>query len=328
MNRTWVKILIISTCIYLPVRAAQMVFIDDIVTWTKDAYDYPRQRGDTNWVSPVNYKDGKIYVRYEPIVKPSALTVAVQLCFWQDSYTKETCSACNTYSSKKAYYWEYSRPGSWYAKGGGMDWTRPFQAIYPMHKDGSCANKILMTGACGSACYTKTDIDSHVPITFKLLAVAVSAGGTFVPPEGWTSPITVAAPVFSQPAGTYPERFYLELSCPTPEAQIFYSSSTTDVTVGSNPYLRPIGIGSKRTVSARAFKHGYYSPVVTMTYDVQATGVTFANANLQFANRPALPRQGMIYSITGRLVTPGGEPEPGIYLQKSGNGPARVLVLP
>jgi hypothetical protein len=309
-------------------HAAQMVFIDDIVTWTKSGYDYPKQLGDTNWVTP-NYKDGKIMVRYEPIVKPSTKTIALQLCFWQDGYKKESCSSCQTYSEKKVYYFDFGRPSGWW---GSIDYTRPM-IMYLMHKDGSCGSRILMTSACGSACYTKSDIDSHVPITYKMLAVVVSAGSSFQPPEGWNSPITVAAPEFSKPGGTYSERFYLELSCPTPDARIFYSSSTTDVTVGNNPYLRPIGIGSKRTVSARAFKSGYYSPVKTMAYDVQMTGMQNApfgraqGKDCKLRNSTAAYYSNRVYDISGKPVANEKQKDTGIYLEFDGSAITRVLVI-
>jgi hypothetical protein len=182
-----------------------------------------------------------------------------------------------------------------------------------------------MTSACGSACYTKSDIDQHVPITYKMLAVVVSAGSSFQPPPGWNSPITVAAPEFSKPGGIYPERFYLELSCPTPDAQIFYSSTTTNVTVGSNRYQRPLGIGSKRTVSARAFKSGYYSPVKTMTYEIQQTNFQYPTSNVQCPMGPTQPPQN-IFSISGKPVKQ-GQQEPGIYLKRIKGKVERILVI-
>jgi hypothetical protein len=174
-------------CIVSLAAATQFVFVDDTITWTKNSYDAPPQLGPSNWTSPVDYVNGHVYARYHSLSKPSDLNTAVQLCMWQDSYNLESCSKCYNHTTEGIYYYDWGTPGTWWNKNP-LDYTRQFQRIYLMHKDGSCSAKLLMTGACGAACYEGSDIDQHVPIRFHVKVIVVSAGGTLQPPSDWHCP--------------------------------------------------------------------------------------------------------------------------------------------
>ncbi len=180
------------------VHARQFVFVDDTITWTKNSYDEPPQLGPTNWTSPVDYVNGRVLARYHVLSKPSTKTVAVQLCMWQDNYALESCSQCYTYTSPGVYYYNWGVPSAWWKKAP-LDYTRQFQRIYLMHKDGECAAPLLMTSACGAACYTGTDIDQHVPIRFHVKVIVVAAGDTFVAPADWDCPWAQCAAVENTP---------------------------------------------------------------------------------------------------------------------------------
>ena len=260
------------------VHSAQFVYLDDIITWTKNGYDYPDPMGPTSWVSPVNYRDGSVHVRYEPIEKPSTKNVQVQLCIWQDGFEKENCGSCQTSTTEKVYYYNYGSVTSWWKKGGvPIDYNRiglSSSLAYFMHKDGSCSAPILMTSSCGAACYTKTDIDQHVPITFKVLAVVVSKGSTLQPVEGWNSPASVAAPVYDPPPGNYPEGIRVTLTCPTPDARIFYELYGTDPHLHSREYTTTtINVPIDREIKAVAYWRNSFSNIVVGKYTIGGTGI-------------------------------------------------------
>jgi len=279
------------------VSAAQFVYLDDIITWTKNGYDYPDPMGPTSWVSPVNYKDGAVHVRYEPISKPSTKNVQVQLCVWQDNYSKENCGSCQTSTTEKVYYYNYGAMTSWWKNGGvPLDYTRIGAAgslPYFMHKDGSCGAPILMTSSCGSACYTKSDIDQHVPITFKVLAVVVSKGSSLQPVEGWNSPASVADPVFDPPPGNYADGIRVTLTCPTTDARIFYELYGTDPHLHSREYTTTtINVPIDREIKAVAYWRNSFSTIVTGKYTIGGTGI----------NDKLALRHNVTYSPDGQRV--------------------------
>ena len=75
-------------------------------------------------------------------------------------------------------------------------------------------------------------------------------GGSDVPP----TPITVAAPTFSVPEGTYTEAQTVTLACETEGAAIYYTLDGTDPTAESTLYEAPITISTTTTVKAIAIK--------------------------------------------------------------------------
>ncbi|MBR4897779.1 MAG: chitobiase/beta-hexosaminidase C-terminal domain-containing protein [Prevotella sp.] len=87
-------------------------------------------------------------------------------------------------------------------------------------------------------------------------------GGSDVPP----TPITVAAPTFSVPEGTYTEAQTVTLACETEGAAIYYTLDGTDPTAESTLYEAPITISTTTTVKAIAIKDDVLSAVATATY--------------------------------------------------------------
>jgi hypothetical protein len=169
----------------LCLRAEQFVFINETKTWDGKTQSYNLTRmGPSNWVSPVNYVDGKVYIRYELIQRPSDKIVPVQLCMWQDSWSRESCCQCNNTKPVQVYYWDAGTPSQWWRKSP-LDYTRPFQRASMMHKNESCSGVLLMSESCGSHCYVGSDLNLHVPITFKLTVIVVSQGAVFTPPADW-----------------------------------------------------------------------------------------------------------------------------------------------
>jgi hypothetical protein len=145
--------------------------------------------------------------------------------------------------------------------------------IYLMHKDGSCGGKLMAEKSCGDYCYTGTDLWSHIPIKFKVLAVVISKGSTFSPPAGWSSPMTVAKPTFDPPPGNYAERQYVTISSGTTGAEVYYELYGSEPTVDSRLYTQKVSVPINRTIKAVAYKHCTYSEVVTVNYTIGGTGI-------------------------------------------------------
>ncbi|MDD5672826.1 MAG: hypothetical protein PHC61_01565 [Chitinivibrionales bacterium] len=168
-------------------HAAQVTFIDQTLTWTAGYNVQPTQIGLTNLVSPVDYRNGTVYLRYEVIDKPSDKLIGIQLCMWQDAFVLENCSYCQSYSTKGVYYWNLGTfSGFWMKNGTSIDFTRPFGQVTIIHKDGSCTGQLMQSSGCGAACYPGNDLNQHVPITFKATAIVVAPGSTLDPPSSWT----------------------------------------------------------------------------------------------------------------------------------------------
>ncbi len=88
----------------------------------------------------------------------------------------------------------------------------------------------------------------------ELAAAAEAAGNT-------------AAPIFAPGAGAVPAGSSIAISCPTPEAAIFYTNDGSSPTRKTLRYLGPIVVTAPTTFKAIAFASGLKaSPVATATY--------------------------------------------------------------
>lgn len=88
---------------------------------------------------------------------------------------------------------------------------------------------------------------------------------------------TVALPSFSPGAGTYTSPITVEISCATPDADIYFTTDGSDPDEDSQPYVLPIPISETTTLKARAFADGYNpSFVATAVYTFPETVATLA----------------------------------------------------
>ncbi|MBW2454947.1 MAG: hypothetical protein JRI68_10565 [Deltaproteobacteria bacterium] len=166
----------------------QLTFVDQAFTWEDGNNGAVTQLGTTHWLAPIDYFHGRIYLRYEVAQKPSELLVAHQVCVWQDSWSKETCSSCETMTGSGVYYRDLGSPASdwWILPNGDIDWSQPFQRVSVMHKVTNCSGELLEYSSCGSHCYSGNDLQDHIPITGHVTMIVVPAGETLVPPGDWT----------------------------------------------------------------------------------------------------------------------------------------------
>ncbi|MDM8525122.1 chitobiase/beta-hexosaminidase C-terminal domain-containing protein [Desulfococcaceae bacterium HSG8] len=96
---------------------------------------------------------------------------------------------------------------------------------------------------------------------------------------------TVELPDFSPDPGAYTDSQYIELSSPTPGAEIHYTTDGTEPVRSSPTYTYPIPVSATTTIRARAFKDGW-----------ETSGAVRG-----------------IYTITGTVASPAFSPDPGTY---------------
>lgn len=94
-------------------------------------------------------------------------------------------------------------------------------------------------------------------------------------------------PEFSQASGTFVDSFMLELSCPTPDAEIYYTLDGTEPVqkkgrgVASSRYAGPLRITGSVEVMARAYHADIEpSPLVSRSYLGLSSSVTSFSSNL------------------------------------------------
>jgi hypothetical protein len=142
-----------------------------------------------DYVSPNNYRDGRLYWRLDVTAKPSNKNVIGQLCFWRHGtrrFQYETCSPSSfDFSTEGTYYFDAGAPGSWWKLNGNYNWSLQASVIRFMLKD-PVSGKLLFSKSCGNACYPNPEeLLNHVPVDMRLEVVMVSKGTTFTPPTNW-----------------------------------------------------------------------------------------------------------------------------------------------
>ena len=101
------------------------------------------------------------------------------------------------------------------------------------------------------------DIEVNVEGDFVIKFINVENGNGQVVVDNleWTAPNTniVATPVFSHPGGQYFEAIDVEITCSTPESEIFYTLDGSDPDENSTAYSTAINISTATTLKARAY---------------------------------------------------------------------------
>ncbi len=88
---------------------------------------------------------------------------------------------------------------------------------------------------------------------------------------------TVALPSFSPAAGTFTSPINVEISCTTPDADIYYTTNGSDPDETSTLYETPIPVSETTTIKAKAYADDYNpSFIATAVYTFPATVATLA----------------------------------------------------
>jgi len=129
---------------------------------------------------------------------------------------------------------------------------------------------------------------------------AYGTGGTYRYDNltfGFTDSNTVLAPVFDPNGGVFSAPVQVTITCPTADAQIYYTLDGNDPTQTSTLYANPISISQTTTLKAKAFKTGMAAS------DVTSATYSFA---VQVSNLSQLRQQNpdgeTIYNVTGEVI--------------------------
>lgn len=184
MGRVAVIVLLCVTALL----ADQFVWLDEELEWDGSGW-YRSDNGQTggfsspsNWVSPVNYRDGTLYKRMEITYKESTLPVVTQMCIWGDG--RETCSPCTPKTGVPTLIYKSDSPATWWTKDGALDYTKAgtYRCAVVL-KENSCGGLWVDNGS-GSWCMPGS-VEEHIPIRMKFTAIVVSQGATLDPPANW-----------------------------------------------------------------------------------------------------------------------------------------------
>ena len=142
--------------------------------------DYPPMASaNGNWVSPVNYAQGRFYYRVQIRSQPVAQRMKLQFCFWQDNYTLEECGPmANVYgSSGTQVTWSALVEDMW-VKHDPIDWTRPRQTNGVAIKNSAG----LPVSDWNNWNWNGENPDLWYPLDMRFTVVVVAKGATF---SGW-----------------------------------------------------------------------------------------------------------------------------------------------
>jgi len=163
----------------------QFRLIDATLTHKATAAARVNYAAPPDWTSPIDYANGRMYLRLDVTSKKTSLPVMVQLCFWRNNFAEETCTGYQGVSTVGTYWVDLGVPAKWWKLNSTWSWTQPFDYSALMVKD-ALTGSLLMTGnACGVSCYTGTEnLANHTPIVFKAQSIVVAKGATLNAP-GW-----------------------------------------------------------------------------------------------------------------------------------------------
>ncbi|MBD3395918.1 MAG: hypothetical protein GF418_09870, partial [Chitinivibrionales bacterium] len=135
----------------------------------------------TDWTSPVNYKDGKVYWRLEVQEKPNeTVTTSMHLCL--NGPGIHCCSDLIHFDTPGVYWLEQAFP--WWDAGAPHwnDWVG-----YPQVVIKDEANNPIATSIIHSTWAYYPDFSQYYPLKLRIIFHVVSAGASFDKPSWWDS---------------------------------------------------------------------------------------------------------------------------------------------
>jgi hypothetical protein len=145
-----------------------------------------------NWESPYDYYNGTFYAYYEVISVPTNVAFKMQIGIfqyypslgsWDGHNFGETCSGTATLQGNGSVAYYSSSPSTWWTLNGGADFSRvdDFESVGPVLW-GTNPDSPLITTAGGGNDATWAQKDYWLPLTIKIIIVAVPVGESF---SGW-----------------------------------------------------------------------------------------------------------------------------------------------
>lgn len=216
----------------LTVHSAEFAIMNQNVTLTSTNngfyFIYNTDKGPVNWVSPDNYRDGTVYFRYEMVDMPTTSASYFSFDIWGDwdpvarTYSESAAPISGALSHEGAVVTFSSSPKNWYnhAVNGSVNWydRTTFWRWGICHWFSKNPNYLLAPKNWSNSPESWdawTHKEDWLPVTVKVIIVAVSQGSVF---SGWDNYTSGGG------GGTKP---------PAPTYGIDYNSETTDKNVPS-----------------------------------------------------------------------------------------------
>jgi len=167
--------------------AAEVLMYDSTFTVTEEHHGFfyfkPRASSGGNWLSPIDYFNGKWCNRFEVLsCPPSSQNLNLSTCIWADvvgnwSSWKEQCGGLNS-TPRPGVYEQISSPSSWWTLNQPVDFSRvsDFRDCGVVLWCGGQNMSDWVSGGCWD------QRSNYLPLRMRLTVVLVSAGSTF---GGW-----------------------------------------------------------------------------------------------------------------------------------------------
>ncbi len=141
----------------------------------------PMASANGNWIAPINYAEGTLYLRAEIFSIPMAQDdMRLQMCFWQYSNARENCTTSRNVPGRAGTVAEWSVPvqGMWKKDGVVIDWANPRDRNGFAIKNGAGDPVSNYSGWN----WNGENPDEWYPLNARLTVVVVQKGAAF---SGW-----------------------------------------------------------------------------------------------------------------------------------------------
>jgi hypothetical protein len=149
------------------------VYIRDRMGTSHPVYLVLNTKRPTNWLTPVDYRNGTVHIRTEVIDKPAGSEITQWiLCYIPNRGVGPGygCTGSGTYQEKGLYEHDVTMTSWW--QNTGLDWTMGVQGMDLVMKDSD--------GGSGFA-HLRPDSEKFFPTTMRITMIQVSTGSTYDP---------------------------------------------------------------------------------------------------------------------------------------------------
>lgn len=160
-------------------RAGQLVVMDETWVHAPDLADShyrvtPTMDVPEDWVSPIDWTQGSVWVHLEVLSKPTAQETKFQVCF-EANPTYACTLQSPTYTEVGVYEWESTFAQFWSPPGEFVDWTQGVNKF-------ACILKDTMNGKPSADNVGAETAALYMPTEVRMVITLVEPGSVYEPP--------------------------------------------------------------------------------------------------------------------------------------------------
>jgi len=160
-------------------RAGQLVVMDETWVHAPELADShyrvaPMMGVPDDWVSPIDWTQGSVWVHLEVITKPTAQETKFQVCF-EANPTYACTLQSPTYTEVGVYEWESTFAQFWSPPGEFVDWTQGVNKF-------ACILKDTMNGKPSADNVGAETAALYMPTEVRMVITLVEPGSVYEPP--------------------------------------------------------------------------------------------------------------------------------------------------